>query len=122
MGGDSIISAGGTALVTAKGGGGGGGWHHSGPLVYSGPFSGGSGGGAVGSVAYPQPATDQVHWSGWGALGTPGQGNDGGSCWRKVARRAHLIHRATAFDKLWRSLAHYQTTNIALRVGKSANR
>ena len=92
MGGDSIISAGGTALVTAKGGGGGGGWHHSGPLVYSGPFSGGSGGGAAGSLAYygsspthPHAnAGHPIHWSGWGALGTPGQGNDGGSAWEKV--------------------------------------
>jgi len=54
MGGDSIISAGGTALVTAKGGGGGGGWHTSGPVAYDGPYLGGSGGGAAGSLAYPQ--------------------------------------------------------------------
>jgi hypothetical protein len=81
MGGDSIISAGGTALVTAKGGGGGGGWMNTAPLAYNGPFSGGSGGGAAGNLQYSQPAGNQAHWGGWGALGTPGQGHAGGSAW-----------------------------------------
>ena len=94
MGGDSSIAAGGTALVTAKGGGGGAGWAHGGnSLVYDGAYSGGSGGGAVGGTAYydgsspthpHNNAGHPIHWSGWGALGTPGQGNDGGSAWEKV--------------------------------------